>query len=124
MTTPEKTPEEKLRSEIGISLSKADYEKFSRESQEPLTESKKDTLPVNQAKFKTLPSREYIFTKLAYRNMLSIFVGIIKAYPALAEYAKSQGLSGYSYREKDYKNSYAMELYKESEIFYLATVER
>ena len=114
---PEKVPEEKLRSEIGVSLSKTDYEKFSQKNQ-------KEKIKGIETKFKTLLSKEYIFTKIPYRNMLSIFVGIMKAYPALDEYAKSQGMAEYTYREEDYNDSYAMELYKDSEIFYLITINK
>ena len=104
---PQKVEKSKLRSEIGALLSAAEAQKHL------------NTLLQRGLQFKTLPRQNYVSTEFPYRNMISIYIGLSKAYPAFAKYAKGKGHPEYSYKEKGYQNSFAMEVYTKDKILYL-----
>ena len=106
---PDKVEKSKLRSEIGFVLSKKVYKKLQAENQD------------ENIKFKSIPNRKYVFTTFPYKNMVSIFIGVSKAYPALKEYLKSKNYPEYEYKETGYENSYALELYHKDKIFFMIT---
>ncbi|GHT50483.1 hypothetical protein AGMMS49982_05880 [Bacteroidia bacterium] len=77
---PKDVEKSKLRSEVGCIV--ADLEST--------TASKL----LERFKVKTYPITNCIVTEFPYKGMMSIFVGIMKVYPALAQYAKENGYAG------------------------------
>ncbi|PJZ70517.1 hypothetical protein CH373_05460 [Leptospira perolatii] len=102
---PNYVPDEKLRSEGGVVLSKKAYE----------------GLPQNLEKFgvRVLPQGEYLVTRFPYKNPLSILFGVFKVYPAFSRYAKENKFKEYVYKENDYKDEFISEIYLSEDILYL-----
>ena len=72
---PKKVEKSKMRSEIGCileSLDKADLVKLSE-----------------KYKVKTLPKSKCIVTEFPYKGMISVFVGVMKVYPAYDRYKQN-----------------------------------
>jgi len=69
LDNPDEVSKEDLRSEIGVILEPKDYDK----------------IPELEKKYlvRTFPKKEYIVTEFPYKNMASIYMNIIKAYPAV-----------------------------------------
>lgn len=76
---PLKVTRRKLRSEAGCILENADTLQVSR-------------LKAN-FKVKLSPIKNYITTEFPYKGRMSILIGIMKVYPALMKYVKSNGYS-------------------------------
>jgi len=76
---PQKVEKEKLRSEVGCILENIDSTKIS--------------LLKDKYKIKAFPRNKYLVTEFPYKNKLSVFVGIIKVYPALNRYLKEKGFN-------------------------------
>ncbi len=104
---PSKVEKSKLRSEVGVILTKVTAEKYT------------STLIKNGLRFKLLAKRPYIFTSFPFHNVLSIFFGLSKAYPALGKYSKEKQYPEYKYNNKP--KGFALEIYNENEILYLMT---
>ena len=104
---PAQIDESKLRSEIGLSLSETDYKRLSN-------------IFASEFHFKQIPPRRYTMTTFPYKNMLSIFLGLGKAYPALNDYIKEKGYPDDVHNEQ---NGFTLEIYDETKslITYLIT---
>lgn len=74
---PKTVEKDKLRSEIGCIVEKADSATLMR-----LTE---------KYQVKTLPQGKFVVTEFPLKGKLSIMFGIMKVYPALEKYCKEQG---------------------------------
>lgn len=76
---PATTHKDKLFSEIGCILEEKDYGKISE----------------IEAKFKVkdYPKQKAVVTEFAFKNKLSVMIGIFKVYPALAKYITDKGIS-------------------------------
>ncbi len=74
--SPKKVEKSKLRSEVGCILEAKDKEKI-KEIETKL-------------KVKTLPPQSYIETVFPAKGKISFLIGVIKVYPALEKYNKSQ----------------------------------
>lgn len=85
---PEKVEVSKLRSEMGCIIENPDREK--------ITEA-----PEGYA-IKTLETKMYVVTEFPFKGMLSVFVSLMKVYPALNKYASDNNIKG---------NGYIMEMY-------------
>ena len=106
---PKTVEKSSLRSEIGAILNKADAQKHLNK------------LLQRGLQFKTLPRQNYISTEFPYRNMISIYIGLSKAYPALTKYAHEKGHPEHSPEEEkeQKKKNFAMEIYTKNKILYL-----
>jgi len=76
---PKEVEKIKLRSEIGCIVEGLDSETVAKLAQ--------------KYKIKTLPKTLCIVTEFPFKGMLSVFVGIMKVYPAFEKYCKQNGLS-------------------------------
>ncbi len=94
---PEKIPAEQLRAEVGISLSPKEFETNKKDSN------------FDKFQFREIPKANYAHTTFPFKNHLSIYVALSKAYPALEKYLKEHHL--HSDQEDKMQNSYAMEVY-------------
>ncbi len=109
---PKKTAKEKLRAEAGLMLDAEGFALYQKNFAKSLIDHK----PIF---FKELPLRDYIAVHFPFRNMLSIWLGVLKAYPTLDKYAKQKGYPEYEYKEKDYQKNFAMEIYEKEYTCYL-----
>jgi len=73
---PEKVPAAKLRSRVGCIIEEKDQPTVLLQSKYRVT---------------TFPPTQSVKADFPYKNKMSIFIGIAKAYPALAAYAHKQG---------------------------------
>jgi len=96
---PQTTPKEKCRAKVGVVLKEEDYQKF---------ESIKD-----QYGRMTVEKTKAITTEFPYKNKMSFFIGVIKAYPTLMKYAQ----------EKGYNTPVAIELYESDKIIYMMEIK-
>ncbi|MDR0230510.1 MAG: GyrI-like domain-containing protein [Dysgonamonadaceae bacterium] len=76
---PKEVEKSKLRSEIGCIVEGLDSTAIAK-----LTE---------KYKVKTLPKSNCIVTEFPYKGVVSVFIGIMKVYPAFEKYCKQHGLS-------------------------------
>ncbi len=76
---PQKVEKEQLRSDVGNIL------------ENPTLEILDQLAP--RYKVRTLEKQEYLVAEFPYKNQLSIFVGIMKVYPALNRYIRENSLS-------------------------------
>ena len=76
---PKEVEKIKLRSEIGCIVEGLDSETVAKLAQ--------------KYKIKTLSKTRCIVTEFPFKGMLSVFVGIMKVYPAFEKYCKQNGLS-------------------------------
>ncbi|MBP7183915.1 MAG: GyrI-like domain-containing protein [Saprospiraceae bacterium] len=76
---PKKVDPAKLRSEIGFIIDKKDSTSVSNK--------------IPMLKIKTLPFGKYIATTFPFKGIPSIFIGIMKVYPALGKYIKDNKLN-------------------------------
>lgn len=76
---PKKVEKAKLRSEAGCIIEPDDFELFSSIT------GGYDT--------KVLPTQKYIVTDFPYKGKMSVMFSIMKVYPALVKYAKTNGIS-------------------------------
>ena len=74
---PKKVAKENLRSEIGCIIENADSITLAK-----LTE---------KYQVKTLPHSEFVVTEFPFKGIISVFIGLIKVYPALENYYKENG---------------------------------
>jgi hypothetical protein len=74
---PQKVEKSELRSDVGCIIEEKDIYK----------------LPVLETKYaiQTFPEKKYIQTEFPYKGKISIFLGIMKVYPALNKYAIQNG---------------------------------
>ena len=85
---PQKVEKSKLRSEAGCILENKDIDKL------PILE--------NKYAIRTFLEKEYIITEFPYKGKPSIFLGIMKVYPALNNFVKLNGFK---------EDSFVMEIY-------------
>lgn len=76
---PEKTDKNNLRSDIGCIVNTSDQNKM---------EELQKTYTVKQ-----LPVKDYLITKMPFRGLLSVMIGIFRVYPAMDEYIKENNIS-------------------------------
>ncbi len=74
---PQKTEESKMRSEIGCILNVADSATLEKLA--------------GKYQVKTLPESDFIVSEFPYKGALSVIVGLMKFYPALARYCAENG---------------------------------
>ncbi len=76
---PQQVEKSELRSEVGCILEITDIDK----------------LPSLEKKYniKTFPEKEYITAEFPYKGKTSIFISIMKVYPALNKFAQQKGLN-------------------------------
>ena len=103
---PKKIEAKNLRSEVGAILSKEEAQKH------------QSKLLGKSLKFKRLPRQNYISTEFPFRNMISVYIGIKKAYSALEEYIKKNS-SSFPDKRKAGEASFALEVYMKEKILYL-----
>ena len=96
LDNPKLVIKENLRAEVGAIVDTKDPAMWTKIKEQGLLH-------------KGLPPMHYYKTEVPYRNFLSIFVGISKAYPALEKYRK----------EKNYRMTESMEIYESNKILYL-----
>ncbi len=106
---PKKVEKNSLRSEVGVILK--DKGTFGHFRKKLIRES---------VLFKRLKKQSYAITEFPFRNMLSIFIGIGKAYPALEEYMKAK--KGHDAGNLPIQDSFAMEIYQRDKIIYLIKI--
>lgn len=107
---PSIAKESKLRSEVGVILEASVFKKLKAS---PLAKTK-------FLQFKRLPRYRYATTEFPYRNMLSIYIGLLKAYPILEQHVKeTENYKPYTYKEKGYQENFALELYEKDRVQYL-----
>ncbi len=85
---PKKVEKEKLRADVGNIL------------ENPTPEILDQLAP--RYKIRTLEKQEYLVAEFPYKNQLSIFMGIMKVYPALNRYIRENNLS---------EDGFVMEIY-------------
>jgi effector-binding domain-containing protein len=75
---PQEIEKNKLRADVGYFINDVDSAKLAE----------------LQAKYmiKTLPRGKYLYTEIPFKGKLSIFIGIMKVYPAMANYFKEQNV--------------------------------
>lgn len=107
---PKAVEEGMLRSWMGALLSKADYDKL------------EGLAGKGGIRRVTISPQNYVRTTFPKTTFISIYLGIIKCYPAMEAYAKENNYSPYEYRETGYENSFTMEIYRAGSIEYLMTI--
>ncbi len=109
---PKVTKEEDLRSRMGVLVTQPDYEKLASMEEQ------------GSVRRMTIDRRYYAKTVFPHRSFLSIYLGIIKCYPALETFAKERQYPEFTYRENGYEDRYVMEIYNADTIEYLMTAPR
>lgn len=104
---PEKLEKSKLRSEIGAVLSKKNFQRY------------RSKLLRRGLQLRILPRQNYVSTEFPYRNIISVYLGVSKAYPAIKKYTSEKRYPEYRYKKEGYKDSFAMEMYTKNKILYL-----
>jgi len=105
---PGMVADDKLRADIGAILSTKDYYSLK--------------LPLeNGLLARVLNARPYFKAVFPNKGTVSIILGVFKAYPAINKYMQDLKLPPFTYKEKEYENDYAMEIYETKNINYLMT---
>ena len=107
---PKFVAEANLRSYIGVIVEEGDLEKVMQ-----LAEKK-------ELEYKKLDAHVYASTTFPYRNFISIFLGIMKVYPAFNEYGVANNFPTYVRKNTGYENDYILEIYKPDMIYYYMTI--
>lgn len=76
---PQKVEKSKLRSEVGCILEAKDSSKVEQLK--------------NRYKVKSFPRKAYIVTEFPFNGPVSVFIGVVKVYPAMNDYLKQHGYS-------------------------------
>ena len=106
---PEKVEVAKLRSEVGVIIE-------TRQDLRRLQEN----IKTKGVLYRQLGQHNYALTHFPYKNMLSIYMGLAKAYPQLEKYMRSKGHNEEISTSK--KNGFAMEIYEKDRITYMIKV--
>ena len=99
-----------LRSYIGVIVTEADLEKVNL------------LVEKGEIAYKKLEKSVYVSASFPYRNFISIFLGILKIYPALDEYGVANNFPTYVNKKIGYENDFIMEIYKPDAIYYYMTL--
>ncbi|MCB1172342.1 MAG: hypothetical protein KDK39_02195 [Leptospiraceae bacterium] len=112
---PDKVPAIRLRSAACVIAASAEQ----RAAMDQLVTAKSSPLALERLE---LPGQKYYTTSFPLRNDFSILLGVLRVYPAFQEFMRSHNHPEYTYRERDFQNTFVMEIYQAGVIRYLMTI--
>jgi len=97
---PKVVAEENMRSWVGILIDKSEIAEV------------QDLVNKKVLKLKTIAKQDYARTTFPFKNMVSIYMGIFKVYPALEEFSTRHNFPQFVYKKTGYEKYYIMEIYR------------